>query len=180
MLYGQLLRLTVLRAEQAALAPVQLQVTPDIHHPLFESLAAQGIEIRQQQGADLGERMARALREALKQSQFAVLVGSDCPAMSVGYLDRACRSLTDGAEVVLGPAEDGGYVLIGARHSYEPLFEGISWSTDQVLTETRQRLAMLGCRTVELDTLWDLDRPEDLLRWRRGPARQPDILTPPA
>lgn len=168
MLYRQLLRFTMLRVDHAALAPVQLQVTPSVEHPLFDALAAQGIEVIEQQGADLGQRMSNALQAALVHSEFAVLIGTDCPALSVGYLERACRSLLDGAEVVLGPAEDGGYVLIGMRQYHKELFEQVPWSTDQVLAVTRERLATLGCRAVELDTLWDLDRPEDLLRWRRG------------
>lgn len=167
-LYRQLLRFTMLRVDHAALAPIQLQVTPSVEHPLFDSLAAQGIEVTEQQGADLGERMANALETALAESEFAVLIGTDCPALSVGYMEQACRALIDGAEVVLGPAEDGGYVLIGMRRYRKELFEQIPWSTDRVLAATRDRLATLDCRAVELDTLWDLDRPEDLLRWRRG------------
>ena len=139
-------------------------------HPLFQSLANQGIPVELQQGSDLGERMHNALEAALLHGEFALLIGTDCPALTVDYLDRACRALLDGADVVLGPAEDGGYVLIGLRHCHRELFTDIPWSTDRVLDITRERLATQGCRAVELDTLWDLDRPEDLLRWRRGSA----------
>lgn len=176
-LYRQLMRFTVMRVEHAALAPVQLQVTPDLQHPLFDSLAEQGIDIIEQQGADLGARMSNAFQVVLADSEFALLIGSDCPALSVAYLESACRALLDGTEVVLGPTEDGGYVLIGMRRCHAALFEDIPWSTDQVMAVTRQRLASLGCRALELDTLWDLDRPEDLLRWRRGPDMQPDAST---
>jgi glycosyltransferase A (GT-A) superfamily protein (DUF2064 family) len=69
--------------------------------------------------------------------------------------------------VVLNPAEDGGYVLIGARAAYPQLFSGIAWGTSTVLTETRARIAALGLKAVELPTLWDLDTEADLARCER-------------
>ena len=68
---------------------------------------------------------------------------------------------------MFGPAEDGGYVLIGAARSPLQLFEGIAWGTSTVMQATRARLARGNWRWRELGLLWDLDRPEDLLRWRQ-------------
>ncbi|RLA31853.1 MAG: glycosyltransferase, partial [Gammaproteobacteria bacterium] len=65
---------------------------------------------------------------------------------------------------VLGPAEDGGYVLIGVRRLSPVLFEGVDWGSDRVLRQTRARLTALGWRWHELRMLWDVDRPEDLMR----------------
>ncbi|MGB7542815.1 MAG: TIGR04282 family arsenosugar biosynthesis glycosyltransferase, partial [Burkholderiales bacterium] len=113
---------------------------------------------------DLGERMQRALAAALARSERAILVGSDIPALSAQYLRDADRSLAGGDDVVLGPAEDGGYVLIGLRRCDPELFREIPWGGPTVLAETRWRIARLGLRSRELPALWDVDRPEDLER----------------
>jgi len=166
-LYEQLLRDTVGMALRTGLAPVELHVSSRTCHPLFASLAdRQPLEVRLQKGADLGQRMYHALQTALQTASFAVLIGTDCPAMSADYLVQACRQLDAGSAVVLGPAEDGGYVLIAARSCHQRLFTDIPWSSDRVLQLTRARLQALQLPYAELDTLWDLDRPEDLRRWR--------------
>ena len=167
-LYEQLLRDTVGLALGSGLAPVELHVASQSRHPLFVSLAdRQAVEVRLQKGADLGQRMSHALQTTLQTAGFAVLIGTDCPAMTADYLQRACRQLDAGSAVVLGPAEDGGYILIGARTCDERLFTDIPWSSDRVLQLTRARLQALKLPYTELHTLWDLDRLEDLERWQR-------------
>lgn len=121
-------------------------------------------ERHRQQGDDLGQRMAHALDHALAGAAFAVLIGSDCPALDADYLDRACAALAGGSDAVLGPAEDGGYVLIGLRRQDPSLFEGIAWGGDRVYADTCARLQALGWCHQALPTLWDLDRPADLPR----------------
>ncbi len=166
-LYEQLVRDTVGLVAGARLAPVELHVASQSRHPLFVSLAdRQSVEVRLQTGGDLGLRMYNAVKSALRTADFALLIGTDCPAMSAAYLQRACQQLDAGSAVVLGPAEDGGYVLIGARRCDERLFTDIPWSSDRVLQLTRARLQALKLPYEELDTLWDLDRLEDLRRWR--------------
>ena len=165
-LYECLLRDTVAMALRSQLAPVELHVTPRIRHPVFASLAnGQPLELRLQKGADLGQRMHHALCNALQTASFALLIGTDCPALSTDHLQQACRLLTTGHSVVLGPTEDGGYVLIATRRCDERLFSDIPWSSDRVLQLTRERLQALRLSYKELETLWDLDRPEDLSRW---------------
>lgn len=150
-------------AVAANLAPVEIWCSPDCSHPFFQAItAAVGRQV--QYGHDLGDRMANAFDSALGRHPYAVLVGTDCPAMTPDYLARAFALLDDGADAVLGPAEDGGYLLIGLRRMDKRLFEGMSWGTDRVLDETRQRLRELGWRWQELETLWDVDRPEDVAR----------------
>lgn len=119
---------------------------------------------RVQRGADLGERMQRALAAALRRHRAAILIGADCPALRPADLNRAARLLAGGCHVVLVPAEDGGYVLVGARRLPPGLFSGIAWGTGAVYGETAKRLA--GQRWRALPTLWDVDRPEDLDRLR--------------
>jgi glycosyltransferase A (GT-A) superfamily protein (DUF2064 family) len=122
-----------------------------------------------QRGADLGERMHHALAHALRRHRAAIVIGSDCPALHPGDLRRAARLLAGGCDVVLAPAEDGGYVLIGARRVSPRLFSGIDWGSSCVFEQSVARLATLGYRWRALRRLWDVDRPEDLqrLRWLR-------------
>lgn len=121
-----------------------------------------GLELHHQPEGDLGVRMGTALSRALTRGGCAVLIGSDCPEYSPDYLTAAFAAL-ESADVVIGPAADGGYVLIGVRRLDPRLFAGIPWSSNQVLSRTRAALESLGWGWVELPTLRDLDRPEDLL-----------------
>jgi rSAM/selenodomain-associated transferase 1 len=178
--YRELLRGTLDMALQARLAPVELCVTPDTRHPSIRALLdGRAVTARAQHGADLGQRMYTALQQALGKAEFALLIGTDCPVMTEGYLDQACRELRSGRDLVVGPAEDGGYVLIGARHGYSELFESVPWGTAEVLPTTRERAQSLGLRYAELPVLWDLDTPADLARWRAQQRRHPAATTNP-
>ena len=84
------------------------------------------------------------------------------------YLRDAERALAGGDDVVIGPAEDGGYVLVGLSRCDPELFRGIPWGGSEALAETRRRIAALGWRAIELPALWDLDRPGDLERLPEG------------
>ena len=121
------------------------------------------------QGAgDLGERMHRAFSRFLKKHESAMLIGSDCPALKASDLRAAARALKGGASAVLSPCEDGGYALIGLRRNSRRIFAGIDWGTPEVLAQTRARLKRLRWRWKELRTVWDVDRPEDVARLRKG------------
>lgn len=122
-----------------------------------------------QRGADLGERMHRALSRALQRHRGAIVIGSDCPALEPSDLARAARLLAGGCDVVVGPAEDGGYVLLGARRISPRLFNGIEWGGGAVYEDTMRKLDALGYRWRALRRLWDVDRPADLerIRWLR-------------
>lgn len=145
---------------------VELHVAGDPGHPLFAAVAGRGVGLAVQRGADLGERMAAALHRALTEAERAVLVGTDCPDLSSDHVSRALEALAGGADVVLVPATDGGYVLVGARRDARDrlpgIFAGVPWGTDRVLAATRERCASLGLALAELAPLDDLDRPEDL------------------
>lgn len=93
------------------------------------------------------------------------MVGTDCPPMTAAYVEQAFQALEGGSELVLGPAEDGGYVLIGLRRHLPWLFTDMPWSSDQVLDLTLQRARDRMIKVRELDRLWDLDRPQDLQRY---------------
>ena len=142
-----------------------MHATPRLAHGFFRRLQREiGIRFENQRGNDLGERMYRALATALRRHRAAILIGTDCPALKPQDLRRAARLLAGGCDVVLAPAEDGGYTLIGARRIAPQLFEGIAWGTAQVYEATVRRLLAGGFRWRALRMLWDVDRPEDLER----------------
>lgn len=122
-----------------------------------------GWTLVEQPPGDLGERMRRIAVLGLAESEAVVLIGNDCPALDGDYLAAACEELA-ASEAVLGPAEDGGYVLLGLRRVDPRLFEAMPWGTDQILALTRERLLALGWRHALLPVLWDVDRPQDLPR----------------
>ena len=144
-------------AAAAGCGPVELHLTG--RHRLFK-------KSQLQKGADLGERMHRALSRALRRHRGAILIGADCPALRPADLRRAARLLAGGCDVVLGPAQDGGYVLLGARRVSPRLFEGIAWGTSGVYPATVKALDAAGYRWRALRLLWDVDRPQDLERLR--------------
>jgi rSAM/selenodomain-associated transferase 1 len=165
-LHRQLVERTLFTALAARLGPVELWCAPGTNDAFFAACARQhGVSLRAQGEGDVGMRMGRALELALVDGSPALLIGSDCPALTAEYLREAAAALAGGNDAVVGPAEDGGYVLVGlARSPSVQLFENIAWGTAAVMQQTRARLARLDWRWRELATLWDLDRPEDLPR----------------
>ena len=165
-LHRELVAWTARRLTSAGLGVVELAVAGRTGGSLFSECRASGVSaIYPQEGADLGERMYRAIVHGLARYDRVILVGSDCPWIDRAYLQAALEAL-EGAPVVLGPALDGGYVLVGAREVRPELFSQISWGTDAVLAQTRVRLEQLGWLWRELPALRDVDRPEDLRAWR--------------
>ncbi len=93
-----------------------------------------------------------------------IFFGADTPDLSTRHVEQAVAALLDHS-VVIGPAEDGGYYLIGVKQPFDFLFPDMRWSSDAVLPETLNRLAAHGIKPLMLETLSDCDRPEDLARW---------------
>lgn len=150
----------------AGLGEVQLAVAGDTAHPVFRDCLADGVAtVVPQAGEDLGSRMLAALRAGLATHRRVVLVGSDCPQLDAHYLAGALAALAR-HDVVLGPALDGGYVLIGVRRVESGWFDGVDWGTHAVYRQTAARLDASGARWLALAALADVDRPEDLPHWR--------------
>jgi rSAM/selenodomain-associated transferase 1 len=163
-LHEKLVRRALAAACEARPESVQLWCTPDASHPFFAACAGDyPISLQAQSGIDLGARMHWALDHALRIHDKALLIGSDIPGIDADYL-RAAAAALDCAPAVFGPAEDGGYVLIGLKTAARQLFQDIDWGGPEVMKQTRERLCDLGWQGAELPTLWDLDRPEDLAR----------------
>lgn len=147
----------------SGLGPVFLCAAPTASCPRLGALADRhGVEVVQQRGADLGARMAHAITHALERHPRVLLMGSDCPFLEAGVLRAADAALAGGARVVLVPAVDGGYVLVGSDRPCDGIFEGMPWGGERVMTETRRRLRELGLAWRELPPLQDIDRVQDL------------------
>jgi rSAM/selenodomain-associated transferase 1 len=130
--------------------------------PMASDLA--GLEMGTQQGDDLGERLVHAFQDRLHRgARRVVIIGSDSPTMTPEYLLGAFQVLRD-QDMVVGPAEDGGYVLIGCSRLRIRPFQGIDWGSDRVMAQTRKKLRRLKIPHQLLPTGHDLDTREDLLR----------------
>ena len=152
-------------ARESGLGRVELWCTPDTNERFFESCGERfGASLHRQCAGDLGARMLDALQDGLGRARHVLLIGSDCPSLTAADLRTAARALRDGRDAVFCPAEDGGYMLVGLSHAMPALFEAMTWGTDTVMEETRQRLRNLGWRWHELPPHWDVDRPEDYQR----------------
>lgn len=166
-LYRDLLQRTLEVVMSADLCQVVCYCAPDCQHEFFQQWSQRGLLLADQQGDDLGERMHLALQEQQQHASSMVLIGSDCPVLQQRHLLQALLALQKDKHAVIAGAEDGGYVLIGVKTAPPELFTDIKWSSNQVLEHTLQRFQLLGWQWRQLETLWDIDRPEDLQRLSR-------------
>ena len=164
MLHTALTERAIETAQRSGATDVELCCAPDIEHSFFKACAEDFDVLLTAQGSgDLGERMLRTLDRAIGEYGRAIIIGADCPALTAKHIANAANML-DNHEVVLTPAEDGGYALIGATRTHTAMFNAIDWGTDVVLEQQRRNLAACGLNAHETETLWDVDRPEDLPR----------------
>ena len=161
-LHVELATETINQAIKSQLCPVEIWGSPDIDHPFFQSFK---VDLKQQQGKDLGERMQHALQATLDQNSSAILIGTDCPSMTVNDLEQGLTKLEEGSDVVIAPAEDGGYTLIGMKEKCRLIFDIIDWGTSKVFDQTILKINKLDLSLYRLPMQWDVDRPEDLLRY---------------
>jgi len=111
---------------------------------------------------DLGQRLNCAFEESfLAHKKAVVAIGTDCPALGPELLFTAFQAIAT-TDIVLGPATDGGYYLIGLAKQHPELFEGIAWGTESVLSQTIQKAAKISLTSTMLEPLHDIDRPEDI------------------
>ncbi len=164
LLHAALVERAIETAQSCDAAGVALCCAPDAGHAFFATCADDfDVDLTEQGEGDLGERMLRTLRHALEAYDAAIIIGADAPSITARHLRDAAKALAS-SDVVLSPAEDGGYVLIGARRTMPAMFDGIAWGSETVLAQQRQALKACGLGWHELETLWDVDRPEDLPR----------------
>lgn len=146
---------------------------PSSARDYFVSLARSDFKAVPQRDGDLGERLRGFLADVASPLECAgqplpatILLGSDSPSLPREYLEQAWREL-ENAEVVLGPATDGGYYLLGCTRRMPPLFDGIAWSTADVLAQTCRKAADAALKVALLPPWYDVDTVEDL-RFLRG------------
>jgi rSAM/selenodomain-associated transferase 1 len=164
-LHARLAKHTLDTVRAASLKPVELHCAPGIDDPFFRYCQGHyGVALEPQVAGDLGSRMHAAFATALAAHARVLIIGTDCPTLTARHLRQAEKALCEGNDAVFAPCEDGGYALIGLTRADSKLFEGIAWSSSSVMAETRARLEALGWRWHELETLWDVDRPEDYAR----------------
>jgi rSAM/selenodomain-associated transferase 1 len=161
-LYARLLGQTLKAASQLLGCSRQLWLDDlDRDSVVARNAESLGFELHAQIDSDLGARMGQAFSAALDQPGQAVLIGSDCPGYTPDYLESAFAALQK-HDAVIGPAADGGYVLLGLREMSARVFDGIPWSTKSVLATTRDRFTELDWHWHELPVQHDIDLPEDL------------------
>ena len=117
--------------------------------------------IEPQSGGDLGERMKQAFSHALAEARQAVLIGTDCIDIDHHLILETFQRLAK-SDLVLGPAKDGGYYLIGCKQVYPEIFTGIDWSTERVFSQTLEIAEKLKLRVASLPILEDIDTVEQL------------------
>ena len=164
LLHAALVERALKTAQRSGMARVEVCCAPGTGDSFFQACADDfDVALTEQGEGDLGARMLRTLRRALADHDAAIIIGADCPALTGKHLAAAAAAL-NGHDAVLTPAEDGGYVLIGARRTDARLFESIGWGSAEVLAQQRRNLTALGWSWHEMPVLWDVDRPEDLPR----------------
>ena len=169
---GTGLRTALLRDTFAAVAPIEARkavlYTPLDGETEIGRMTTFETMFLVQRGATLGERMRNGASDLLARGfGRVVLVGADLPTLPTAYIVDGLERLTRQREsLVLGPAEDGGYYLIGLTRIYDGLFDGIPWGTADVLRRTQEAAAALGLSVELLPTWYDVDHPSDLQRVR--------------
>jgi rSAM/selenodomain-associated transferase 1 len=129
-------------------------------------------EVWLQSEGDLGERLEKILRLALKRCKMVLAIGSDTPNLPPAYLDSARQALAT-ADAVLGPSLDGGFYLIGLKDCPIGVLDGIQWSHSTTLAATIAKLEQFGMKTVLTNPWYDVDSHDDLERLRRQLASDP-------
>jgi rSAM/selenodomain-associated transferase 1 len=173
---GENLRGALLRDTFASVSNLDVQkavlFTPPERETEIRALTPFPAVFLAQRGATLGDRMYRGMRELLGFGfEAVVVIGSDLPTLPSIHISAALDILARRPDaLVLGPAEDGGYYLIGVTRSHPQLFERIPWGTSQVLEHTCKAAEALGMTVEKISQWYDVDSLSDLRRLRRGVA----------
>ena len=158
-IYKQLVHLTGKSAKQVKSARQVWYSSFIDQNDLFDGNL---FEKRLQEGGDLGERMQNAFSKSFEEGyRKVVIIGSDCPELDSSIIEQAFDELKQ-SDVVIGPSADGGYYLLGMNTFIPEIFEGIKWSSAEVLSRTKEKLNRSGYLFKELEILNDIDTEEDL------------------
>ena len=159
------LLLDTLDQARAAAAPVTVFFTPESAREEVLALVGHDVELAPQADGDIGDRMAAAFAHLFAAgARHVALIGSDLPSLPSSRLADAFAALEQRDDVVLGPAEDGGYYLVALSRARPELFTGVAWSTRAVLRQTREAAHVAGLSVALVDPWYDVDTPDDLSR----------------
>lgn len=141
----------------------QVHFTPEDELTTIKTWLGDAYKYEAQATGDLGQRLTRSIASAFQQGcQSCICIGSDCPALDMKHIHEAEAALNNGADVVFGPCQDGGYYLIGLKAPAPQLFEDIPWSTQDTLAVSLQRAKTLRLKIHLLETLYDVDDLQNL------------------
>lgn len=148
---------------QLILAFDHLPDTEQLSSPsAFSALRADAFQL--QVGESLGDKMATTFTSLLSSCEKVVIVGSDCPSADSDYIEAALEALND-VDIVFGPADDGGYVLIAAKVFDKQIFNGVEWGAELVLQQTLENIQQSGLTYRLLEERWDVDDMAGYERW---------------
>ncbi|GAB4538520.1 MAG: TIGR04282 family arsenosugar biosynthesis glycosyltransferase [Thermodesulfovibrionia bacterium] len=167
-LYKSFLNMITMRCSRLKDVDRFLGCTPSKEDGFLLNLAkGYGYRCFEQKGNNLGERIINAFKEHLDMGyKKVVIIGSDSPTIPLEYIRMAFRSLEE-MDLVIGPCNDGGYYLVGAKRLYDSPFKGIPWDTSDVLNKTLDKLNSMGVNYFLLPFWYDIDRIEDLRFYKR-------------
>ena len=158
------IRAAVRTAQHANLGSVTLYITPAMVENSFFSTLQPTPPCVLQSGDDLGARMHNAFVHGLARASRMIIIGTDCPALTVAHLNAVSHWLAQNQGACFIPAEDGGYVLVGLSKPCAALFADITWGSDMVMQQTRVAAFNAGVPLHALPPLWDIDTPNDYHR----------------
>ncbi|MBL1294017.1 MAG: TIGR04282 family arsenosugar biosynthesis glycosyltransferase [Thiotrichales bacterium] len=162
-LHQQLALRTIAMATLSTAAKVELWCAPNTKHDFFTHCTQNyPLTLHQQVGDNLGQRMYNAISNVLTRSKHCLIIGTDCPQLTLPHLDNTFSLLSSENDCVITPATDGGYVMLGLKQCDKKLFDNIEWGTDSVYETTLTRLQSLSWRWLPQPVLNDIDRPSDL------------------
>lgn len=142
---------------------ISIHISPDINNEFLQKqINKHRFLCARQQGSNLGDRMYFSIHQSLQTYSQVVLTGTDCPSINNDYIERAFNALSQ-HDIVFGPAEDGGYVLIGASKIHTEIFTNIDWSTNKVFQQSLAQADKIDYSVEQLNTLRDIDTSEDYI-----------------
>lgn len=157
----------VTTALEASVGPVELWCEPDESHPFFGKIMKKfPVRLSSQPPGDLGTRLHTCASAELLAADSVIMMSTFCPIMPSYYLEEAAAALARGNDAVLGPSEEGAFVLLGLSNAKEELFNETPWGSSMVLSQTQSRIKQLGWRCHTLETLWEVNTPANYHRWR--------------
>lgn len=158
----RLLAHCITEALAADIGPVELCVSPTKQHSVWQDLPISSAIFWSEQGeGDLGERLAKATQRVTDKGEAVLLIGTDCPGLTAARLREAAAALNSHNACLL-PVSDGGYALLGLQKHLPSLFEAMPWSRASVAELTQQRILAEGWTLKALESLHDIDEPQDL------------------